>query len=57
VLALVGDTCTVEFWLGMSIATQGFMMLADVPADGATTFSFLLFFTCFCLFVVISVRL
>ena len=34
VLALFGDECTVEFWLGLSIATQAFMMLADVPADG-----------------------
>jgi hypothetical protein len=34
VLAIIGDTCTVETWLGLSIATQAFMMLADVPADG-----------------------
>lgn len=34
ILAIFGDDCTVEFWLAMSIATQAFMMLADVPADG-----------------------
>jgi len=34
VLALIGDTCSVSTWLGLSIATQACMMLADVPADG-----------------------
>lgn len=33
-LGVIGDTCTVGTWLGVSIATQACMMLADVPADG-----------------------
>lgn len=33
-LAMIGDTCSVEAWLGISVATQAFLMLADVPADG-----------------------
>ena len=34
VLALIGDSCSVNTWLGLSIATQAFLMIADVPADG-----------------------
>ena len=33
-LGAIGDTCTVGTWLGVSIATQACMMLADVPAGG-----------------------
>jgi len=34
ILALIGDTCSGTTWLGLSIATQACLMLADVPADG-----------------------
>ena len=34
ILALIGDTCNAQTWLGLSIATQACLMLADVPADG-----------------------
>ena len=33
ILALIGDTCSGTTWLGLSIATQACLMLADVPAD------------------------
>lgn len=33
-LAIIGDTCSVQTWLGLSVVTQAFLMLADVPADG-----------------------
>ena len=36
VLALIGEPSEINtgIWLGLSIATQAFLMIADVPADG-----------------------
>lgn len=33
-LAIIGDHCSVSTWIGLSVVTQAFLMLADVPADG-----------------------
>jgi len=34
ILAIIGDECSVTTWIGLSVVTQAFLMLADVPADG-----------------------